>query len=374
MKVDWLIVGAGLTGATLAERLAARGKRVLVIDRRPHIAGNAHDAYDEHHHLIHPYGPHIFHTQSELMWNYLSRFTTWRSYEHRVRAEVDGKLVPVPFNLDTLHALVEPTRAKRLERSLLESYGEGAHVPVLQLRKTADADLRWLGDFAFESLFHGYTSKMWGVPPEELDASVTGRVPLRVSRDDRYVQDRFQGIPVQGYTHLVQNMLRHPNIHILLGAEFSDVERDVDAHGVVYTGGLDALFGHTLGALPYRTLDFDRHVFAEAQRQPTASINYPGPRGATRSNEYKHLTGQRSPSTTVIWEYPRAHVPGETEPFYPVPMAANHALHRAYLELAARERPEMVLAGRLADYRDYNMDQAVARALALMTKDPRLSA
>ena len=372
MKVDWLVVGAGFTGATIAERLASRGERVLVIDRRDHIAGNAHDRYNERNHLVHQYGPHIFHTNSEKVWTYLSQFTSWRPYEHRVLGRVEGQLVPIPFNLASLATLLPSAKATAIERELLATYGMDTKVPILSLRQTTSPDLQWLADYIYEHVFLGYTTKMWGLTPEELDPSVTGRVPVHISHDDRYFQDRYQAMPEDGYTVLFQKMLSHANIEVQLGTDLQDVEGQVAYSGLVYTGSLDALFDHELGPLAYRSLDFRYESHDEDLRQPVGTVNYPGPDGPTRSTEQKHLTGQQVPGTTLVWEYPKAHRPGESEAYYPIPQQQNRALYEAYLRLAETRRPNMVLAGRLADYKYYNMDQAVGRALALVEKDARL--
>jgi len=367
---DWLIVGAGFTGATLAERIATqRNERVLVIDRRAHVAGNAFDEPNERGVLVHRYGPHAFHTNSERVWAYLSAFTGWHPYAHRVRAEVEGRLVPVPFNLDAFDACLGPD-APRLEARLRALYPGVDHVPVLKLLDAPDADARRVGRYVYDHVFLGYTTKQWGLAPEALDASVTGRVPIRLSRDDRYFQDRFQATPAQGFTALFGRMLGHPNVDVRLGCAFEDVGASVRWKRMIYTGALDAYFGYAHRPLPYRSLRFVEEHHERERVFPVAQVNYPSLDHAfTRVTEYGHMTGQRLPVTTLVREFPEAHAPGANEPYYPIPREENRALYRLYAALAAREAPRVLFAGRLADYQYYNMDQAVARALTLFDRD-----
>jgi len=363
VRADWLVVGAGFTGAVVAEQIASRlDQSVIVIDRRDHIGGNAYDTKHPSGVVIHRYGPHIFHTNAQRIWEYLSRFTTWRPYEHRVLAEVDGLLVPVPFNLESL-ALLLPAQAAQLERKLVGVYGPGASVPVLELRQTADRDVRRLADFIYEKLFLKYTEKQWGLSPRELDPSVTGRVPVRISRDSRYFLDAHQAMPAEGYARLFERLLGHPSITVRLGVQFP--APGIKAKRIVYTGPIDEFFGFVHGPLAYRSLNFDFREFPQSIVQPAATINYPDERPYTRSTELKYLTGQKSSNTVLVYEYPLAHVPGSTEPYYPIPRQDHRELHRRYLSLASSLRGKVWFGGRLADYRYYNMDQAVARGLAL---------
>lgn len=377
MRHDWVIVGAGFTGAVLAERIANElDQRVLVIDRRSHIAGNAHDAHDDAGILVHTYGPHIFHTNSTKVWNYLSRFTEWRPYFHRVLGLVEGQLVPIPFNLNSLYALFPPRLAARLEDRLTERYAFGARVPILQLRQSADPELKMLAQYVYQQVFEGYTKKQWGLAPEELDASVTGRVPVLISRDDRYFQDTYQAMPLEGYTRLFERMLDHPNIEVQLSTEFADVAPPEGAR-VVFTGAIDEFYRYQFGPLEYRSLRFVFETRDVEQHQPVGTVNYPTNFDYTRTTEQKHLTGQTASRTTLITEYPEAHRPGENEAYYPVPRDANQALYQQYLGLSAGQDERLFFAGRLADYKYYNMDQAVARALQLfeqrVTQLPRRS-
>lgn len=369
LKADWVIVGAGLTGAVLAERLSSQlGASVLVVDRRPHIAGNVFDRYDEHGLLVHAYGPHIFHTNSTEIWDYLSGFTAWRPYEHRVLASVEGKLVPVPFNLTSLEMLWPRRAAARVENRLVCEFGMGTKVPILRLIEHADAELRAFGRYVYESVFENYTRKQWGLSPLELDPSVTGRVPVLVGRDDRYFQDAYQAMPAQGYTAMVRRMLARPGIRWLLNTDFHEIKDELGRARLIFTGAIDEFLDRRFGALPYRSLRFETQVRSEAAVQPVAQVNYPATGAYTRSTEYKHLTAQRAPLTALAYEYPLEHIPGENEAFYPIPRAENRSLYERYRAEAGRASPQTLFAGRLADYRYYNMDQAVARALAVFSR------
>jgi UDP-galactopyranose mutase len=366
--VDWLIVGAGLTGSVVAERIASQlGRRVLVIDRRGHVGGNAYDELDAAGVLVHRYGPHIFHTNSERIWTYLSRFTAWRPYQHRVVASIEGKLVPVPFNLTSLFLLL-PDRARRLADLLASTYGHGARVPILDLRNSSNRHLRWLAEYIYDRVFLGYTMKQWGRRPEDLDASVTARVPVVVSHDNRYFQDRYQAMPAQGYSSLVSRILSHRKIEISLRTDYAAVADVVGDTRVVYTGPIDEYFEYRFGPLEYRTIRFEFRTESGAYLQPVATINYPNDHSFTRVTEFKHLTGQDAAVSTLVWEYPGDHMAGQTEPYYPVPRAENRQLYAQYMAAAGKLAGRVVFAGRLGDYRYYNMDQAVGRALALFER------
>ncbi|WRP13731.1 UDP-galactopyranose mutase [Geochorda subterranea] len=365
--MDWVIVGAGFTGCTLAERIASQlGETVLVIERRRHVAGNAFDYYNEHGHLVHKYGPHVFHTNSREVWEYLSQFTEWRPYYHRVVAVVQGKQVPLPFNLESLQQLFPARLANIFERRLVSEFGYGARVPVLRLLEHSDKVLRSLGQYVYERVFLGYTIKQWGLRPEELDPSVTGRVPIVVSRDCRYFQDCFQAVPSLGYTALFLRMLSHANIRVLLGADYRDVREDIHFRkGLVYTGPIDEFFDYKHGALEYRSIRFEFVTLDEPMHQKVATVNYPEDYNFTRVTEMKHITGQQARKTTLIREYPERYEPGANEPYYPVPRPENRERYNLYAEDARRLGRSVVFAGRLGDYKYYNMDQAVARALKL---------
>ena len=356
---DYLVVGAGFAGAVLAERLArAAGKRVLLIDRRDHFAGNAHDYYDAHGVLIHKYGPHIFHTNSDVVFEYLSRFTAWHAYEHRVLSMVDGQLVPVPINLDTINAIYGLALTEAEAEEFLRSVAE----PVGEVRTSEDIIVSRVGRLLFEKMFRGYTRKQWGLEPRELDATVAGRIPFRTNREARYFTDRHQAMPARGYTALFEAMLDHPDIDIELGVSYEEARRMAHRE-LIFCGPVDEFFGHALGRLPYRSLRFEFDTAEGGLRQPTGTINYPNDHAYTRTTEFKHLTGQASAYSTICTEYPQA----EGDPYYPIPRPDNAALYQRYAELA-RATPGVHFVGRLGTYRYYNMDQVVAQALTLFER------
>jgi UDP-galactopyranose mutase len=376
-KFDAFVVGAGLSGAVLAERMASvLGYRVLVIDQRSHVAGNCHDEHDEHGVLVHRYGPHLFHTDKPEVWEYLSRFTEWHPYEHRVLASVDGELLPVPFNLTSIERSFPEAEAQAIIAALHERFGEGARVPILKLRAEDNPLLRKLADFVYEKVFVHYTTKQWGVKPEEISPEVTARVPVVVTRDDRYFSDPYQAVPKHGYTKMVEAMLRHPNIEVKLGVAFGEVATFDAATGAVtldgvpfegltvFTGMIDELFAYVHGDLPYRSLRFEfAHHGDKEAFQPATTVNYPNEHAYTRITEFKHMTGQACEGTTVVYEYPHAFDRHQNHtPYYPI---FNESSQAAYGRYAAKtkEMPKIVLAGRLAQYRYFDMDDAVENAL-----------
>ena len=355
---DYLIVGAGFAGSVLAERLTSQlGKRVLLIDKRPHVGGNAYDEKDAGGVLMHRYGPHIFHTNSDEVAGYLSQFTKWRPYEHRVLACVKGLLVPMPINRTTLNLLYGLNLTSDDEA---EAYLAGRAEPVEKVRTSEDVVVSKVGRELYETFFRGYTRKQWGMDPSELDKSVTARVPTRTNDDDRYFTDRFQAMPAGGYTAMFQTMLDQPGITLELGAEFEDVRREAVYDQLIFTGPVDEYFDHRYGKLPYRSLAF-RHVTLDREwYQPVGTVNYPDEATPyTRISEYKHLTGQSIGKTTITYEYPRA----DGDPYYPVPRPENQALFKRY-EALALETSNVHFVGRLATYRYYNMDQVIGQALA----------
>jgi UDP-galactopyranose mutase len=364
MDVDWVIVGAGLTGATLAERIATvRKESVLIVEQRNHIAGNAYDEYDEHGLLIHKYGPHIFHTNSTAVWNYLSRFTDWRPYFHKVLASVDGQLINLPFNLNSIEQLFPFALASQFSEKLLSNFSFGSRIPVLTLRESEDTDLRFLSEFIYQRIFESYTTKQWGMKPEHLSPSVTARVPVLVSRDDRYFQDTYQAMPRNGYTAMVRKMLEQPNIQLLLNANWKQVSDQINYNRLIYTGAIDEYFGYKYGPLPYRSLRFERIIHHIERAQLTGTVNYPNEYDFTRVTEVKHLTGQISPSTVLLYEYPEPYRQGDNTPYYPIPTTTNREHYIEYAKEAKSLEGRVWFAGRLADYMYYNMDQAVASAL-----------
>ena len=354
---DYLIVGAGLAGSVLAERLASQeGKRVLLVDQRNHIAGNTYDYYNEEGILIHKYGPHIFHTNSEEVFNYLGKFTEWRPYEHRVLASVDGMMVPIPINLDTINKLY----SMNLNSSEVEAFLKSKAEPTRQVLTSEDVVVTKVGRELYEKFFKNYTKKQWGLDPSELDASVAARIPVRSNRDDRYFTDTFQAMPLHGYTKMFEKMLSHPNISIMLNTDYKTIENIIPYKEMIYTGPVDYYFDYCYGKLPYRSLDFKFETVAADSAQPTGTVNYPNEHPYTRSTEFKYLTGQKHAKTTLVYEYPKA----EGDPYYPVPRKENAALYKKYQSLA-EQLPNVYFTGRLATYKYYNMDQVVAQSLTL---------
>ena len=380
-QFDALVVGAGYAGGVCARVLAEEGRRVLVLERRDHVAGNAYDRLDEAGVLIHQYGPHIFHTNDSRVYGWLSRFTQWRDYQHRVIANIPGEgegrmTYPVPFNLTSLERAYGPEEGKRLGDKLLAAYGPERKVTILELRQNADPEIAALADYVYEHVFVHYTVKQWGQKPEDIDPNTTARVPVFLSRDDRYFQDAYQGMPLKGYTALFEQMLDHPNLTLALGVdalEHLEVEEDgVRFEGepfsgpVIYTGQVDELFRFRYGPLPYRTLDFRFETLNVDDFQGYGTVNYTVDKPFTRITEFKHLTGQTLPGrTTIVREYSKAYagLPGET-PYYAIINPENNALYDQYRALADR-CPSLHLLGRLAEYKYYNMDAIAGRALDL---------
>jgi UDP-galactopyranose mutase len=369
-KYDYLVVGAGFAGSVIAERLASQhGAHVLVIDRRPHVAGNAYDVKDKAGVLIHQYGPHIFHTNSDEIFAHLSKFTAWRPYEHRVLAQVRGQLVPIPINRTTLNKLFGLDL--KTDEDAAEYLALRAE-PVADIKTSEDVVINAVGRELYELFFQGYTRKQWGIDPSELDKAVTARIPTRTNTDDRYFGDKHQAMPRDGFTAMFNKMLDHPNIDVLLSTDYKDVIDEVDAGHIVFTGPIDEYFGFRYGKLPYRSLRFEHQILEQDNFQPVAVVNYPDPQVPyTRITEYKHLTGQtRAGATSITYEYPSA----EGDPYYPIPREENQALFKKY-EALADATEGVTFVGRLATYRYYNMDQVVGQALAAFRRlDARLKA
>jgi UDP-galactopyranose mutase len=354
-RVDVVVVGAGFSGAVVAERLASGGLSVLVVDRRAHIGGNAYDCRDRHGVLIHPYGPHIFHTNSERILQYLSQFTQWRPYEHRVLAKIGEQLLPIPINIDTVNRLY----GLSLDETTIQAFYDSVREPRAEIRTSEDVVLNAVGRDLYEKFFRGYTRKQWGLDPSELAAAVTARIPTRTNRDDRYFTDQFQCMPADGFTALFSRLLDHPGIRVETGVDFTPRRSRLRARHIVYTGPVDAYFGYRHGKLPYRSIRFEHeHVPSAELLQPVAVVNYPCDQDFTRITEFRHLTGQRHAGTSIVREYPC----WEGDPYYPVPRPENQALYKRYEAMALAER-EVTFVGRLATYRYYNMDQCVGAAL-----------
>ncbi len=357
---DYLIVGAGFAGSVLAERLATVcDKRVLLIDRRPHIGGNAYDHYNDEGILVHKYGPHIFHTNSQEVFWYLSQFTDWRPYEHRVLASVDGQLLPMPINLDTLNRLYGLNMSSLDAESFLASMAEKKE----QVKTSEDVVVSRIGRELYEKFFRNYTRKQWGMDPSELNASVTSRVPVRTNRDNRYFTDTYQAMPVHGYTRMFENMLDHDNIKVLLNADYREIKNEIAYENLIFTGPIDEFFDFRYGKLPYRSLQFKHETVNTAVFQPAAVVNYPNEHPYTRVTEFKYLTGQFHPKTSIVYEFPQA----EGDPYYPVPRPENQDVYKKYKSLAERT-PGVHFVGRLATYQYYNMDQVTAQALSTFKK------
>lgn len=365
-KIANLIVGAGLSGAVLARELAEKGQRVTVIDKRKHIAGNIYDRKNAGI-TVHCYGPHVFHTNDKNVWDFLSRFTKWHLFMYHVKAFIDGQEVPVPFNLNSLHIVFPAGLANRLEEKLIQTFGFNVKVPILKLRESKDKELAFLADYVYQKVFLGYTAKQWGVKPEDLDASVSGRVPVYISRDNRYFQDKYQAIPLCGYTAMIAKMLNHPNITVRLNTAFENIKDKVQHERLFYSGPVDEFFGYELGELPYRSLDIVFGEYKWPYFQSGPQINYPENYDFTRSVEYKYYLNEKTNSTVVSFEYPCAFERGKNERYYPVPAADNQALFDKYMQKASALK-NVYFLGRLGDYKYYNMDQTVARALELARK------
>ncbi len=385
---DAVVVGSGFAGAVTARELAERGgKRVLIIEKRPHIAGNMYDEYDEAGILVHRYGPHIFHTCDQQVFNYVRQFTGWIAYQHHVLADWYGTYMPVPFNKNSMEIAFGEEKAAHLIQKLIDTFGDERKVTINELRATDDAELAEVADFVYENVFLYYTQKQWGVTPEEVDPSVTARVPVFISRDDRYFQDTYQGMPSLGYTALFEDMLGHAGIDICLSTDavsVFDLEFEGDAEDsklacikikgqaftgpIVYTGPLDELFCGRFGRLPYRPLDFVYETYDEEYKLPCGTVNYTVTEDYTRITEFKHLTRQKSDKTTIMKEYSRAYEDPDTQiPYYAIIDDENKAHYERYLALT-ESLPNFYPVGRLAEYRYYNMDRIVHLALGLSRK------
>jgi UDP-galactopyranose mutase len=360
MTIDALVVGAGFAGAVIAERLASAGRSVLVIDRRDHIAGNAYDHTDSHGVLVHRYGPHLFHTNSDAVFEYLSRFTEWRPYEHRVKVSLDGRLYPLPINQDTINQLYN----LNLDEAGVERYLASVRENRSPVLTSEDVVLNAVGRELCDKIFRGYTRKQWNLDLSELSSSVLARIPTRTNRDDRYFTDKHQAMPVAGYTPLFERLLAHPNIRVETGVDFEAMRERANARLTVFTGRIDEYFGFRLGKLPYRSIRFEHEHLANVERfQPVGTVNYPNDFDYTRITEFKHITNQQHAGTSIVKEFPT----DEGEPYYPVPRPINQELYQRYQQLAASEAT-VIFVGRLAQYRYYNMDQVAAAALKVASE------
>jgi UDP-galactopyranose mutase len=375
---NYIIIGAGFAGAVLAERIASRlDKKVLVIDKRSHIGGNCYDHFDKNGILIHKYGPHLFHTDSKMVLDYLSQFTGWLNYHHKVLAYIDGQNIPIPFNLNSIRLLFPEYQAELLEKKLITKFGYGKKVPILELRKEDDTDLKFLSDFIYEKVFASYTSKQWGCKPEEISPEVTARVPVHISKDDRYFQDRYQSVPQHGYTKIFERLLSHENISLLLQTDYKDVIDFNQKTGaitlfgnpfdgkLIFTGMIDEFFDFKFGRLPYRSLQFSLTNLAQESFQQATTINYPNDYDFTRITEFKKLTAQKSNTTTIVKEFPQDYDPYDPQknvPYYPFFKEENIKKYEKYQHHSSQFK-NITFIGRLAEYRYYDMDDIVERAL-----------
>lgn len=372
-QFKYVVVGAGLSGSVIAERIArVLGEAVLVVEKRNHIGGNCYDEKDRHGIIVHRYGPHIFHTDNSEVFSYLSQFTEWNLYQHRVLALIDGKKVPVPFNFTSMDILFPETLSKRFQNALLNHYEIGARVPILDLMNHPDENVRFIARYVYEKVFIGYTAKQWNKLPEEIDPSVTARVPVVIGKDDRYFSDRYQCVPKNGYTELIKKILDHPKIKLLLNTDFLEIGRledgkiyifDREFYGtLIYTGSIDQLCDYRFGHLPYRSLKFKFEELNIPWFQEVATVNYPNDYDFTRTTEFKHIHPARSDWTTILKEYPKDYEGGDDIPSYPVFTAETTRAYEYYKSYIERFS-SILLLGRLAEYRYYDMDDAVARAL-----------
>ena len=373
-----IIVGAGLSGATAARLFAENGYNVIVVDRRDTIGGNAYDYVDENNIIIQPYGPHIFHTNEKKVFDFLSRFTEWTKYEHRVLARVrKDKFVPVPFNLTSLFALYPKDKAERIKKVLVDEIGIGKKVPILQLKKHESKEIRDFGDFVYKNIFYIYTMKQWGFKPEQLGEAVMNRVPVYVSEEDRYFTDEYQYMPKNGFTEMVANMLRHPNIKLKFNMQIKKEAELVDGKiyvrgqefdgKVIYTGCIDELFDYKYGVLPYRSLKFKFETKKMSSYQEAAVVNYTTSAKYTRISEFSKFTCEPQENTVIVKEYPKTFKKGKNIPYYPIPIKKNEEHYAKYLE-EAKAYKQLYLLGRLANYKYINMDIAVKNAMELYEK------
>jgi len=373
---DCIILGAGLAGCVLAERFVSLGNKVLILEKKNHIGGTCYDFYNETGILVHKYGPHIFNTNSKVVWEYVNRFSDFRIYHHRVLGVVEGKKVPIPFNLESLYQLFPHSYANYLESKLLKKYGMNKKVPIMELQNQDDPDLKYLAEYIYEHVFLHYTQKQWGMTPEEVGGTATARIPFYISRDDRYFQNQFQGIPTHGYTHMINNIIENDDIHVMLNTDYREIIHfDRDLHNIDFMGTpfagkviitvpLDELFEYCYGPLPYRTLDFVFETYNKEHFQEICTVNYPNNYNFTRITEFKYMTGQEHPQTTIVKEFPKQYdcKDRNQEPYYPIPQEKNSILYNRYRALL-KDFPNVILSGRLADYKYYTMSETISNAL-----------
>jgi len=376
---NYLIIGSGFAGSVVAERIAnVLNEKVLIIEKRNHIGGNCYDHRNEYNIVIHKYGPHLFHSNNKAVFNYLSQFTEWNIYHHKVLAFVDGKKIPIPFNFNSLYSIFPQYFANRLEEKLLTHFKYNDKVPILELKKSDDKDLQFLAQYIYDKIFVNYTSKQWGKKPEEIDPEVTARVPVFIGRDDRYFNDKYQGVPKYGYSEMFKNMLNHPNIKLMLNTDFKEVcqlnEDEWYLFGqkftgkIIFTGMIDELFDYKFGHLPYRSLDLQFEAVDTEYYQEVATVNYPNDYNFTRITEFKHIHPIKIDKTTILKEYPQNYETGKNEPYYPIFTNEVQEMYNKYYEYSKRFT-NLILVGRLAEYKYYDMDDVVERALEVFSEE-----
>ncbi len=377
--IECIVVGSGLAGVVIAEQIATKlDKKVLIIEKRNHIGGNCYDFKDENNILIHKYGPHLFHTNNKKVVDYLSKFTSWDIYNHEVLGYIDGKKVPIPFNFNTLYELFPNLKAKELEELLLKTYEYNSKIPILELKKSTNKDLSFLADFIYDKIFVNYTAKQWGMKPEDMDGAVTARVPIFIGKDNRYFNDSYQSLPKFGYTKMIENMLNHKNIKLMLNTDFKEIctLKDKDFYlfdkkfdgNVIYTGQIDELFDYKFEELPYRSVDMRFETIEKEFYQEKATINYPNDYDFTRITEFKHIHPINSSKTTILKEYPQEYIKNVNTPYYPIFTTENQERYNQYLEYS-KEFKNLILVGRLAEYKYYDMDDIVIRALEVFKEN-----
>jgi len=359
-----LVVGAGFSGATIANLVATKlDETVIVIDKKEHIAGNCYDYRDENGIMVHKYGSHIFHTNSDKVWNYITQFTEFNDYKHMVLGNIDGVVTHIPFNFNTLYDVFSKEKAMQLEKKLCANFEKGAKVPILEFQKQNDEDLKELAKYVYKKIFLYYTTKQWGVAPEGVDGSVTARVPVYLSRDNGYFQDKYQGIPKDGYTKVVEKMLKHKNIELRLNTDFKNIDFSYYDR-IFYTGPIDEYFDYKLGELPYRSVNFKFETIDKLYFQSNSVVNYPTSEDFTRIHEYKYYLNDKSDKTVIAKEYSENFELGKNERYYPIPKDENTTLYNKYLEFAKQEK-NVYFLGRLGDYKYYDIDKAILRAIEL---------
>lgn len=364
MKYDCVVVGAGLAGSVIAERLANVGKTVLVIEQRDHIGGNCYDYIDENGILVHKYGPHAFHTNSKEVWDYLSRFTNWNDYKHKVTANVDGKIVMLPVNMETISQLFSEKQANLYKDKLLKAFKPGSKLFVTELLEHSEQDIQALAKIIYEKIYLNYSKKQWGVDPKELDPMVLKRVPLWLDYEPYYFKDKYQGMPIDGFTKMIEKILNKPRIEVLLSKDYKDIIEELKYEQLIYTGSIDYFFDYKYGKLPYRSLRFEFEALDEVFHQQTAVVNYPGIEEYTRTTEFKRFYGQSGNGTIILREYPDVYEHGKNVPSYAVPKDENYKLYSKY-KAEAEKLKNIAFIGRLAEYKYYNMDEAIGKALSI---------